>query len=750
MRSVARPSAAYLFLLAGILLQGLSPVFTKLLLLQHLPQATIVASRYLLALVLFLPVVAVDRRPASLARPRRGDWIALVLVGVLGSGVAALLFTWALTYSAAGVVTALSKTAPLFVAVLAYLALQESVTPLRLALVAAMVAADALIGAGDFSVGGQEARQRLLGDLLALTAGLCRALSEVLSKGVLRRFTPSVVGAWRVGTGFAIAAVALAASGGGLAGLWALPAWGWAVLLALALVSTTGSLALYYRGLAHLPVHVAVALKLLSIIVTVAVSWFWLGEVLNLYHLTGVALLLGGAYLLVTSTPTPRPAAAPRPRFAFPLRERLGRVRVRLTVLAGLVIIAVVVPATYLMAAHAAGLVRRETRLAMSNVAVSVLNYIAAEPSAAPAVLERYLNNLVHSRLEDQTYSVDLVFALVQDRRGVVLAAAYDQQALELANPAGGSATRGEILAPLLALAADSRLAARSGIIVVQASLEDAESPVLATLGCARRAAGRLISQIVARHIAVALLIVATALASLWVVLGLATEPLTAVFRAVDQVSRGRLHYPVVSRAPDEVGRVAQSVDQIRLALGRGRRWRAVALRLLERSKADLSALPSGLVYMLLPQLHRPVRGREEAPDPRIPLLERIMEGEGIIEGAMESAILASWGREGPEQDDLLRAVLAGLAVAGDSRAVGVGPVFPLVSSRPEALVSDWRNLAQIPAGGDQPGLWLDAEDSPRLTEALAAGEFVIRGERKFNRLWLALSSRLPQEERGD
>jgi hypothetical protein len=88
--------------------------------------------------------------------------------------------------------------------------------------------------------------------------------------------------------------------------------------------------------------------------------------------------------------------------------------------------------------------------------------------------------------------------------------------------------------------------------------------------------------------------------------------------------------------------------------------------------------------------------------------------------------------------------------MAADYRAAAAGGLLPLVSSRPDALLEDWQDLAQVSAHGEPPALWLDAEDSPRLAEALAAGEFVIQEERRYGRVWLALSARPPQEALGD
>ena len=264
--------------------------------------------RAALAVLLLLPF-GFPHRTRQGPPPDRRAWITLILVGAFGSGVGALLFTAAVDLASAGVVTAISKTAPIFVALFSYFTLRERVTYLRLLLIGVMVAADVLIVAGELTFSGQLVSARLLGDLLALGAGMTRAAAEILGKSALRRFQPSTVALWRFGVGLIIAA-GVSAGTGGWGSLQGLDAGGWGILLALAWVSTALYMALYYRGLSEIPAHVAVSLRLLGAIVTVIVSWFVLGEALTPYHIAGIAVLLSGAYLLVLRSA--QPAAPPR------------------------------------------------------------------------------------------------------------------------------------------------------------------------------------------------------------------------------------------------------------------------------------------------------------------------------------------------------------------------------------------------------------------------------------------------------
>ena len=408
-------------------------------------------------------------------------------------------------------------------------------------------------------------------------------------------------------------------------------------------------------------------------------------------------------------------------------RQLLRDVRTRLTLVAGLLIVSVVTLAMYLTASHAASLVRRETQLAMSNLAVTVLNSVASQPQAPPLVHERFLRSMVNAKLEDEVFAVDILFALLQDGRGVVTALAVDETA---ALEAGWSSTgdRARQVAALQAFAANPALAARHGVIVVEASLESSQPSLSVILGCRRQAAGYVTSQIIARHVAVGVLIALTALLSLWVVLGHATRPIRQVFEAVSHISNGRLSHPILARERDEVGRVAAAVDQIRGALARGRQWQDLALNLLCATELPLSRLAPQAVCLAIPLQERCAVESAGISE----MLEIIMAHEGTVEGVAHRHLLASWGRLGPEQDDLLRAVVAGLELSElVSQSYG--------QARWPAIVVDPASALQnheLPDCGESPdgpvvAVWIASAARAGLSVALAAGDLVAVGEMK-------------------
>ena len=367
----------YLYVLGGVMLGGLSPVFTKLLLLQDVEGPTIVAARYLLTVMVLIPFGVPHRRPnEELQPPGRRAWVTLVLVGAFGSGFGALLFTAAVDLASAGVVNAISKTAPIFVALFAYFTLRERVTYLRFLLVAVMVAADVLIVAGELTFTGQLVATRLLGDLLALGAGLTRAAAEILGKSALRQFRPTTVALWRFGVGLLVAGT-VSLGTGGWTSLLGMSLRGWLILVMLAGISTALYMALYYRGLSEIPAHVAVSLKLLGAVVTVIVSWIVLGEALTPYHIAGIAVLVSGAYLLVMRTAHPHADEPDEP--TLPLRRPWARLRPRLVGLVVLLVVSSVGVVWYLSMRHSVRLLRQQVELTVGEIAAVLVEFGALE-----------------------------------------------------------------------------------------------------------------------------------------------------------------------------------------------------------------------------------------------------------------------------------------------------------------------------------------------------------------------------------
>ncbi len=665
----------YAFVLAGVMLGGLSPVFTKLLLLQNVAGESIVAARYFLATLFLIPFGIPQKRPKDAPPPDRRAWITLVLVGVFGSGLGALLFTKAVDLGSAGVVNSISKTAPIFVSLFVYFTLRERVTYLRFLLVVVMVSADVLIAAGELSFSGHLVSARLLGDALALGAGLARAAAEILGKSALRRFKPTTVALWRFGVGFAVTAV-VAVSTGGWQSLMGLGLRGWAILLALGWVSTSVSMALYYRGLAQIPAHIAVSLKLLGAVVTVVVSWIVLGEALTPYHLAGIGVLVSGAYLLVIRASHTQTDVAP-------IRRPGGRlwagIRPRFIALVIVLVAGSVGVVWYLSIKHSERLLRQQTELTIGEIGAILVDFGGLEERPSWQSYQQYLTRVIGHRVEGDMYALEVVYVAVLDERENIGAFAISDR-LKLVDREGRRLAAGDRQAEQRFLAEmDGGGAAQHDLITATVHRMSRGRRVgTIKMGCTNEMQRGMVGEIIGRSAVAALtvLLLATAIA---VVAG--AELVEPIERLAAEMTR--------AQRPETSQEMRDEVGEIRFAVGR-------VVEQLRGEQGALAALRGALAQQVLsdtvagaasdgPRAALAVDLRDLLPSGSSHMLELVIEAVarevtaqgGSLHRATGGVLAATWGADGYEQDDPLRAALAALAIherlGGPESDVGIG-----------------------------------------------------------------------------
>ena len=652
-------------------------MLTKLLLTEGLSRESVVSARYLLAVLLLLPFGLPNmgrRRPS--APPRRRDWVALFLVGALGSGIGALLFTAALEYSSAGVANSISKTAPIFVAFFGYLTLRERVTSTRLLLVGAMVGADVLIGLGELSFAAEEARARLIGDGLALLAGITRATAEILAKGALIRFSPSTVTLWRFGAGFCVTG-AVAVTTGAYTELLQLDARTMVLLGLLAAVSTALSMYLYYKGTALIPVHVAVSLKILGAVVTAIVSWIMLQETLNLYHVAGMGVLISGAYLLVMRTAREGmiPESTLDSVYSRAAPAPTGRLRVRLTLFITSVTLAIVLVATVLSIRHTNATVRRQIRLTMGKVAAVIVQLTGVEDPPPRHMLQQYLDLVVRHRIEREVYSVDIVYITVTDGAGNVLAFAVNSQ-MSLVDVAGRELRSADTRAAqrLLAMSATGELSRKYDLIPVRAELRRPDSPSaprsVVEIGCKRSIANQVLAEIAVRNVVLVLILLAIgiALAASWV--RRMTNPLEKIAAAMQRLSGGELDLPLYSEGRGEVRQMGDSLQALRDGLRMGGALRralgSYAASQINRDLAPEAAAvepePQEVALLLVEVPHALLadvpQGGTEVRQFVDTVVAAVIDNDGEIDGYLDGYLAAFW-LEGGQESALWAAMTA-------------------------------------------------------------------------------------------
>ena len=656
----------YYFIAAGIILQGLSPVLTKLLLNASLAPATIVAVRYLIAVLALLPFGWRHRNPTEHLPPRQRDWVALFLVGALGSGIASLLFAQAIFLTSAGVATALSKTAPIFVAFFAYFTLRERVTVSRLALVGLMVAADVLIGAGEMTVGPGTMSLRLMGDGLALGAGMLRAFAEILSKASLRRFYPSTVAMWRFGVGFLVTG-AIAFGGNNLSAVAGLSTTNWGIMLALGLLCTSLSMSLYYRGLRDIPAHVGVTLRLLSAVVTVVASWLWIGEKLNGLHLAGIAVLMAGAYLIVVRT-TRQPALSPvleaarPPQPWTPTRTLKGRV----ALMVALMIAFSVSATTVLSVRHATQVLRRQIQNNGAMLASNILQLQALGERPDQSLFRQYLHRLMNLRITTAgevqdagpgEHPLGIQYLIVQGPRDEIPASAISPEFIvtdenrKVLPPSGMRAAR-----RVLEMEATGELRRHDVYALVAPLVGEQGKSWTVHMGSKRSVIWRDVRAIALRNLSLAVLLIMLGVFVSYYLTEYLARPLERLSSMVRRVSNGELDVPVVALGGTEIESLGASVARMAEELRQGQMLRqSISRCICPAGDADEPLAAVCLLARLGGSTRKAQMSQFDA------LLEAVARNEGSVGGFAPGYVLATFGGAQPEQDDVLRAVVAAL-----------------------------------------------------------------------------------------
>ncbi len=233
------------------------------------------------ALALFLALIAL-RRPL-----RPPDWRLTVPVGLFGmTGFAGLTF-WALESGAASKTSVLVYTMPVWLLIMSRAFLGERVRGYQW-LYAAVALTGLMFVISPWSVGGTA-----VGNFLAIGAGVCSAVSAVLTKILFKdqKVDLLALNAWQMLFGsvpLIIIAFLTADSG---------PHWtGWFVVTLLynVLLASSLGLLLWFYTLRNLPAGTAGLGRLIAPVVGVVAAWLQLGERPDRYELAGILLILAG------------------------------------------------------------------------------------------------------------------------------------------------------------------------------------------------------------------------------------------------------------------------------------------------------------------------------------------------------------------------------------------------------------------------------------------------------------------------
>ena len=268
---------------------------------QRLDPTFLVFAEHAAALAILLPVMLLFFRK-NLFSLRRREWLALLIIGAAGSGLATLFFTASFRYLNPSVTILLQKFQPLLVVLTAYLFLGER--PERnyflwapIALLAAITLTFPDLNFRSLLEG---VDPRSKGVVLALSAAAIWAISTTLGKAVLRGKGVWVTTFWRYAFGLGALSALLFVEGNSPNSSWLVlrnsPSLSLAVLY-MGLVPGLLAILVYYAGLARTAASVATFLELLFPVAAVLLNTLFLkNSALQPLQLVAAAVLLVSVY----------------------------------------------------------------------------------------------------------------------------------------------------------------------------------------------------------------------------------------------------------------------------------------------------------------------------------------------------------------------------------------------------------------------------------------------------------------------
>jgi drug/metabolite transporter (DMT)-like permease len=227
---------------------------------------------------------------------KKVPWKYLVLIGLIGGGLAFLLYFTGLSLTTSSRAAFLHKTLPIYTTVLAFIFLKEKVSPRQSLGLLGMLAGAFILLAGQISPAEFWTNPQL-GDLLVLFATMLWGVENVLAKYALLKDESSHVVSFArmlIGSIFLFSAVIALGKTGSLMSLT--PAQMGNVLISTAVLF--GYVFCYYWSIRLINVSKASSLLLIAPVITLLIGVYYFGEPLPWLQRIGSVLILAGAFFV--------------------------------------------------------------------------------------------------------------------------------------------------------------------------------------------------------------------------------------------------------------------------------------------------------------------------------------------------------------------------------------------------------------------------------------------------------------------
>lgn len=241
----------------------------------------------LLALVLF--------HSGRLRLPDPGDRTRIIVLGILGNFLYQLLFISGLARSRAGNASVILNLAPVFIAAGTAWLGHERIRPAAWGGIGiAIIGITLVVGSGDAGLG--FGTETLVGDLLMIGASMVWAIYTVGVRDLVLKYGSVFVTSWTLWAG---AVLLLLVGIPDITGLDAsVPAVAWWSVAYAGFLGLGVSYLLWYRGVQALGNTRTAAMGNLVPLLTIVVAWPMLGEVPNVWQVTGALVVIAGVSIV--------------------------------------------------------------------------------------------------------------------------------------------------------------------------------------------------------------------------------------------------------------------------------------------------------------------------------------------------------------------------------------------------------------------------------------------------------------------
>ena len=278
----------YIALGLGIIALGFSALFVRW---ANAPGPVTGFYRLGLSTLILVPFFIIRRKQGS---PIRREILIFPILGGILTALDHGFWNTAVNFTSAANATLLANTAPLWVALFAWIIWHERLKPAFWTGLALTLAGAAIVLGTDFlrhpSLG--------IGDILAITAGLFYAgYFLVTQRGRIHWDTLSYI--WIVGLVSSLSLLGFSLTAG--LPITGYPLQSYLAFLGAALISQTGGYLAVGYALGHLPASLVAPTMLGQPVVTALLAVFFLGEPIGPSQLMGGLAVLAGIYLVHTS-----------------------------------------------------------------------------------------------------------------------------------------------------------------------------------------------------------------------------------------------------------------------------------------------------------------------------------------------------------------------------------------------------------------------------------------------------------------